>query len=279
MKHIRCVTVVMLIITMMLNIIPSSQALKPRYRVGDVNKDWLHNTGDAVMVLRNCSGIGLLDDEALLLADVNRDGEVNSGDAVYILKFCSSSTVVQKPNFGRYRFDEIAFSDGTYGSEKWVANEWYQKVTDEGLYETVMNGSVVYTARTPDELEAFVNPETCRLGGSLRVIPGDGTEDIIGSSVETVDSIAKATEHYDEAFFEENAVCFIIGMEPGAARSVEVSQLVVFDSELRVNVELLYNQICAQIVQEYLLIVEIPVELCENADVVADIAIRVVNSD
>ncbi|MBQ9949368.1 MAG: hypothetical protein IJO93_01445 [Clostridia bacterium] len=54
--------------------------------LGDVNADEKVNTGDATILLRHCSGNGIIDAEHMQAADANNDGQVNTSDATYILR-------------------------------------------------------------------------------------------------------------------------------------------------------------------------------------------------
>ena len=58
-------------------------------RLGDANGDDTINTGDAVAILKHCSGAKLLEGQNLVNADYNEDTKVNTGDAVGILRYCA----------------------------------------------------------------------------------------------------------------------------------------------------------------------------------------------
>ena len=73
--------------TCTITINPVNEPEKPKYGLGDVNKDNKINSLDAVEILKYVAKKKTLTDEQLLLADTTRDNKVNSLDAVRILKF------------------------------------------------------------------------------------------------------------------------------------------------------------------------------------------------
>ena len=56
------------------------------YAYGDINRDGVVNSADAILLLRYDAGLESLDQEQLLLADVNRDGKIMVRDANEILR-------------------------------------------------------------------------------------------------------------------------------------------------------------------------------------------------
>ena len=64
-----------------------SFVLTPTFAPGDVNKDGMINSLDALTVLRHSTGIITLDASAAALADVQKDGLINSSDALKILQY------------------------------------------------------------------------------------------------------------------------------------------------------------------------------------------------
>lgn len=55
--------------------------------IGDVNKDGVINTGDAVAILKYVAEMITLDEVQFAAADMNADGTVNTGDAVEVLRY------------------------------------------------------------------------------------------------------------------------------------------------------------------------------------------------
>jgi len=56
------------------------------FAYGDLNRDGIVNSADAILLLRYDAGLETLDAEQLLLADVNRDGRITVYDANEILR-------------------------------------------------------------------------------------------------------------------------------------------------------------------------------------------------
>ena len=65
--------------------------LESNYQWGDINRDGIINSIDAVLTLNYASRLVQLDKEQQRLADVNGDGRINSTDAVLILNKASSN--------------------------------------------------------------------------------------------------------------------------------------------------------------------------------------------
>lgn len=62
---------------------------KPKYRLGDVDKDGVITSSDALEVLKHSAMLLTLDAEAMKLADVNGDNGVDTFDALKILKYAA----------------------------------------------------------------------------------------------------------------------------------------------------------------------------------------------
>lgn len=60
---------------------------KPKYRLGDVDKDNFITSSDALMVLKHSAMLLTLDAEEMKLADVTGDNSVDTFDALKILKY------------------------------------------------------------------------------------------------------------------------------------------------------------------------------------------------
>ena len=56
------------------------------YAYGDLNRDGVVDSADAILLLRYDADLETLDDEQILLADVNRDGKITVYDAREILR-------------------------------------------------------------------------------------------------------------------------------------------------------------------------------------------------
>ncbi len=56
------------------------------YEPGDVNNDGKLNSGDAVLILRNCVGLNDFNEKQAKAADIDGDGRITTGDAVRILR-------------------------------------------------------------------------------------------------------------------------------------------------------------------------------------------------
>ena len=80
--------------TCTITINPVNEPEKPKYGLGDVNKDNKINSLDAVEILKYVAKKKTLTDEQLALADTTRDGKVNSLDAVRILKYVAKKKML-----------------------------------------------------------------------------------------------------------------------------------------------------------------------------------------
>lgn len=56
-------------------------------KIGDINKDGIIDTQDAIMIFKYCIGAITFSDEQMKIADVNKDGIVDTQDARRILLY------------------------------------------------------------------------------------------------------------------------------------------------------------------------------------------------
>ena len=59
---------------------------KSEYQPGDVNRDGVVDSGDAVLILKYDARLITFTDEQLVLADINEDGRINAYDATLVLE-------------------------------------------------------------------------------------------------------------------------------------------------------------------------------------------------